>query len=467
MPITSTHADYSQNLARWRKNRLATDGQDAVKSATTLFLPDDSETDRSDQARGRYARYLMRATWMPVSGYTIKGLSGMVFRLPAELELPPELDYISENADGAGLTLEQFAKINLDEVLIVGRSAILSEFPVSEPGLSAEQVSRMQLQARMTMYRAEALDNWKFELVGGVMKLTMAKLCEVEEIARDEFTIEHEVRYRVLRLTEQGYTQEVLDEKGDVVIPEFVVRKSDGAPFDHIPLHLIGSENNRPECDSAPISGIVDLNTYHYQVSADQAKCLHIHSGGTLVISSNMSPEQWKESNPNGITVGADQGIFLGESGNASLLQLEATSAAEEKLKRLEDQMISVGAHIITPSVQETAEAARIDAGNRSSALLSSTNNVSAAIAGALQDCALFMGGNPDTVVYRLNTEFLPRNVMAAEAMSAIQLMDRGVVAMQDVRAMLRGSSYLEPGRTDEEIDAEAGEVEPMTPNVG
>ena len=466
MPITSVHASYSASVARWSKNRAATDGQDAVKLATTKFLPDDNEADKSAEARARYARYLMRATWMPVASYTVSGLSGMVFRLPAEVELPSELEYIEDNADGGGLSLTQLAKTCLDEVLIVGRTALLAEYPSSEPGLSAEQVANRQLQARITAYNAEALDHWKFELVGGVMKLTMVKLCEVEEIEEDEYSATESTRYRVLRLRNGVYTQAVYDESGSAVTEEFIVTKADGGTFDHIPLQIIGAENNRPDVDSAPISGIVDLNTSHYQVTADQAKCLHIHSGGTLVISSSMSNDQWKEANPNGITVGADQGIFLGDSGSASLLQLEATSASEEKLKRLEDQMLAVGANMITPSIQETAEAARIDSATKSSSLLSATNNVSSGMSGVLYDCALFMGGDPEKIVYRLNTEFLPRNVMAAEAMSAIQLMDRGVLAMTDVRGMLRGSAFLDSGRTDEEIDAEADAVEPIAPVV-
>ena len=131
MPITSVCAEYSANTERWRKNRCATDGQDAVKLAGTMFLPDDSEADASPAARLRYARYQMRAVWMPVSSYTVAGLSGMVFRLPADVELPSQLEYLETNADGAGLSLEQLAKLCLDEVLIVGRSILLSEYPQS------------------------------------------------------------------------------------------------------------------------------------------------------------------------------------------------------------------------------------------------------------------------------------------------------------------------------------------------
>lgn len=466
MPITSVCAEYSANTERWRKNRAATDGQDAVKLAGTMFLPDDSEADASPAARLRYARYQMRAVWMPVSSYTVAGLSGMVFRLPADVELPSQLEYLEANADGAGLSLEQLAKLCLDEVLIVGRSILLSEYPQSESGLSAEEVARRNLQARITTYAAEAVDNWKFELVGGVMKLTMIKLCELTEIEKDEFTVEVKKQYRVLRLRDGVYTQAIYDDKGEVVVEEFAPVDFTGSTFDHIPLQIIGAENNRPDIDQAPISGIVDLNTAHYQVTADQAKCLHIHSGGTLVISSTMSNEQWKEANPNGITVGADQGIFLGEQGSASLLQLEATSATGEKLKSLEDQMLAVGANMITPSIQETAEAARIDASTRSSALLSATNNVSAGVLAAIKDCALFMGGNPDAVKYQLNQQFYPDNLDPQTIMAMIQLLDRQVIAVQDVRSKLRGGGLIAQNRTDEELDAEVGDVEPLAPVV-
>jgi hypothetical protein len=466
MPITSVNADYSANTERWAINRAATSGQDAVKLATTVFLPDDNERDRSAHARERYNRYLMRATWLPVSSYTVLGLSGMVFRLPPEVELPSQLEYIETNADGAGLSLDQLAKLCLDEVIIVGRTVLLAEYPQAEPGLSAEEVAKRKLQARIGTYTAESLDHWKFELIGGVMKLTMAKLCEVAEIEQDEFTVETVDRYRVLRLRNGVYTQAVYSDKDEVITPEFAPVDFSGKTFDHIPIQIVGAENNRPDIDRAPISGIVDLNTAHYQVTADQAKCLHIHSGGTLVISSNMSNEQWKEANPNGITVGADQGIFLGDSGSASLLQLEATSASGEKLKSLEDQMLAVGANMITPSVQETAEAARIDSSTRSSALLSATKNVSAGVQAALMDCALFMGGDPTAVKYQLNQQFYPENIDAQTMMAMVQLMDRQVLGLTDVRAKVRSAGFIAQNRTDEEIDQEAGDVEPISPVV-
>jgi hypothetical protein len=469
MPIQSVHPRYDDQLERWRRNRAACSGQDAVKKLTTAtaFLPDDSELDKSPEARSRYARYLLRATWFPCAGYTKQGLLGMVFRRPAQVELPSQIEYLLENADGAGLSLEQVAKLALAEVIEVGRVGVLVDYPAAEPGLSAEQVAALGLAARLTQYRAESIDNWRIQNIGGVMRLTMVKLCELAEVEKDDYLIDYDKRYRVLKLVDGVYTQTVYDEYeqqiGDVMVP----RQANGQPWDHIPFHFIGATTNSPEVDEALISGIVDLNTAHYQMSADSAKNLHIHSGGMLVLSTSYSPQQWTEMNPNGVTVGADQGVNVGENGSASLLQLNPASAVEEKLRSLEAQMVAVGAHLISDATRtETAEAARIDASGKASSLSTAVGNVSEGLEAALEDAALFMGADPAPVRYALNQQFYPDNLDAQTVMAMIQLMDRQVIGLQDVRTKLRGGGLIAQNRTDEDIDAEVGEVEPLVPVV-
>lgn len=467
MPIQSVHPQYSDQYARWAANRAACRGQDEVKRATTDFLPDDSAADRSNEARARYARYLLRATWMPVSGYTQQGLIGMVMRRAPEVELPPEIEYATENADGAGLSLDQMAKQALAEVIEVGRLGLLVDYPSAEPGLSAEQVAMMGLSARMTIYRAESIDNWRLRNIGGVLRLVMVKLCELAEVEKDDYALEYEKRYRVLKLENGVYTQTVYNEKEEQIGEVITPRQSNGAAWDHIPFHIIGATTNSPEVDQALISGIVDLNTAHYQMSADEMKNLHIHSGGTLVLKTEYTLEQWNQMNPNGVTVGADQGLQVGAQGDAKLLQLEAAQAVAAKLVHLEGQMIAVGAHLITDATSnETAEAARIDASGKASSLSTAVGNVSEGLEAALEDMARFMGGNPDTVKYQLNQQFYPDNLDANQIMAMIQLLDRQVIAVQDVRSKLRGGGLIAQNRTDEELDAEVGDVEPLAPVV-
>ena len=467
MPITTVHPRYDDQLERWQRNRAACSGQDAVKKLTTLFLPDDSELDRSEEARARYKRYLLRATWFSCAGYTKQGLIGMVFRRAPEVELPSQIEYLAENADGSGLSLDQVAKLALAEVIEVGRVGLLVDYPPADPGLSAEQVASLGLAARLTQYRAESIDNWRIKNIGGVMRLTMVKLCELAEVDKDDYLVDYEKRYRVLRLVDGVYTQTVYDENEDQVGEVMIPRQANGQPWDHIPFHIIGATTNSPEVDDALISGIVDLNTSHYQMSGDSSKNLHIHSGGTLILSTNMTKEAWDKYNPNGVTVGADQGLHVGEGGSASLLQLNPASAVEEKLRSLEAQMIAVGAHLISDTTRtETAEAARIDASGKASALSTAVGNVSEGIEAALEDAALFMGAEPEPVRYALNQQFYPDNLDAQTVMAMIQLMDRQVIGVQDVRGKLRNGGLIAQNRTDEDIDTEVGEVEPLAPAV-
>lgn len=467
MPITSTHKQYADQCERWARNRAACAGQDAVKAMAAEFLPDDNATDRSNEARSRYLRYLLRAVWMPVAGYTKQGLIGMMSRRPAEVELPETIEYAKENADGAGLSLEQMAKLALAEVIEVGRLGLLVDYPAAEPGLSAEQVAQMGLSARITIYKAESIDNWKLANIGGVLRLVMVKLCEIAEIEKDEYLLAEEKRYRVLRLQDGVYTQTLYNDKEEQIGEVLIPRQANGQPWEHIPFQIIGATTNSPEVDQALISGIVDLNTAHYQMSADEMKNLHIHSGGTLVLKTEYTLEQWDQMNPNGVTVGADQGLQVGAAGDAKLLQLEAAQAVAAKLAHLETQMVAVGAHLISDtSGLQTAEAARIDASGRASSLSTAVGNVSEGIEAALEDMTLFMGGDQAQVKYQLNQQFYPDNVDAQTIMAMIQLLDRQVVAVQDVRTKLRGGGLIAQNRTDEEIDGEVLDVEPLAPVV-
>ena len=295
------------------------------------------------------------------------------------------------------------------------------------------------------------------------MKITMVKLQETVSRYVDEFAAEDVLQYRVLRLRDGQYTQAVYDESEEVLIDEFAPL-ANGVALDHIPFYFVGAETNRPEVDDAVISGVVDLNVAHYQLSADHYKNLHIHSGGLLAMTSDMGADAFAAANPNGIVLGGgDTGVFLGSAGSIQMVQLAPADAIQAKLAAVEQQMLSVGAHLITPSVQETAEAARIDASSKASALLTATDNVSDAIESALRDCALYMGADPEAVSFRLNREFFPAGLDAQLLMAQIQLMDRGVIAIKDVRDNLRASGLVRSDRTDDDLDSEALEVEPIS----
>ena len=62
---------------------------------------------------------------MNIVGRTLSGLTGAVFRNPAEVNLPSQVAYLEDEADSLGNSLEQVAKSVVTNVQAVGRHGIL------------------------------------------------------------------------------------------------------------------------------------------------------------------------------------------------------------------------------------------------------------------------------------------------------------------------------------------------------
>jgi hypothetical protein len=137
-----------------------------------------------------------------------------VFRRAPEFVIPDALAEIIEDIDGAGQSLEQIAKESLSNVLETGRHILLVDYP-SIGDVDAETEARMGLHPTIASYPAESLINWRFEGVAGRQQLTLAVLHELVDTADDEYGHETESRYRVLRLRDRVYTQQIYKESGE------------------------------------------------------------------------------------------------------------------------------------------------------------------------------------------------------------------------------------------------------------
>ena len=415
MSITETNPAYGAAKNRWCKNRDVCKGSDAVKAKTTTYLPDDNEGKTAqgqdpDVYKKRYGRYIHRAFFMPFAQHTRNGLVGMVYSKEPTIESWPNvIDYLLEDIDGAGQSHIQLGKRALSDVIEVGRSGLLSDYPnhgMVNP--DRQTLEREGIRASIQYYPAESIEDWDTETKAGITRVNFVKLAEkYTERSDDMWTLkEEETRYRVLRLQNGVYTQALYDDAGRVITEEFEPMQN-GKTMDHIPFYFIGSEDNQPTVDDAPISGIVDCNISHYQNSADLEQNVHVHSGSTLTMTSSMSSEQFKEANPSGVNIGANEGLFLGQDGDAKLLQLEADSASSNLMEAKERQAEALGAVYANQSDSKnvTAEAARINAAQTTSTLTTAVGNVSEAIEAAATDCAMFMGSG-ELVDYSLNQDF-------------------------------------------------------------
>ena len=463
MPVDTTNPTYDIYKNEWIKTRDACKGSVAVKSKKSQYLPvPDAETNPMGIDSIRYKQYLNRAVFTNYTGRTKNALVGAAFRKKPIIELPDGLEYLIDDATGDGLSLEQLAKDELSNLLETGRSLLLVDYPQTEEGMSSEQVSILNLTASIIPYKAEAVINWKTEVITGRNMLTLIVLEEPYLENSDEFSHESKMQYRVLRLKEEGYCQQIYRDN-EPYTEEFYPRKSDGSVFDYIPVTFVGSQNNDSTIDNAPLSDIADVNMAHYKNSADYEESCFITGQPTLFITHSLTQEQWNEYNPKGIKIGSRAGHVLGDTGSAKLLQANPNNLVMEAMKAKEQQMVAIGARIITDrGGNETAEGARIRFASENSVLGDIVGNLSSAIKSCIYWIGEFMGVDTDDCVFIINREFYDKSVDPQMIMSLVTLLDRQLVGGQDIFDRLKAGGLVDADRNLEDIQEEFGELNPL-----
>ena len=454
MGVSATHPRYSFYVPRWE---LTTD---VVNTTVTDYL---RVADVNDEERNE--EYVKNAILTNFTSRTKQGLIGAVYRLEPEVDLSTTVDYLIEDATGSSLTLNQLSKAIVGDVLETGRVGLLIDFPQGEGGSqTVEEVEAGGVKARIVKYEAISIINQHTITINGRTVLDLVTLKETSEtLDVDGFTWILKVQYRALRLMGGVYVQELYDEAEDL-IESFEPTKKDGSRFTEIPFVFIGSEDNDANYDNSPLYDLARVNIGHYRDSANFQESVYFVGQATLVLNiGEMSTIDWHAENPKGARMGSRNGIVVGPGGSATLLQANPNQLADEAMKRKEEQMIMIGARIITPnSGVETAEAARIRHGSENSVLSNIVHNVSTGLTDAIDFASEFMGGGEEENIYELNDMFFDDTIDPQMIMASIQLMDRGVLAKADIRAQLRTVGMIDPDRTDEEIDGEAELLDPI-----
>jgi hypothetical protein len=450
MSVTNVHPEYSIAFPLWEKVRAALAGDQAIKNGGTKYLP--AEFALTDVPR--YTAYKDRSYFIPATSQAHNSMLGMVFRKPATFELTQGIDPLLNNINNSGSSLEQFAKYAVSEVDSVGRFAILVDFPSTEGTLTRAQMAAGNIRPFLSAYYAESLINWKTETVDGNNLLTLAVLREQVDVSVNEFDHDFKYQYRVLRLTDGVYTQQLYNDSDTPLEEPRIILQGNGETFDHIPLHIAGAEDNGIGIDEPVLLGLAILNIAHYQTTADHRENLYIHGQLTIGVTTDMTSEQFKAANPNGVQVGARRGHFLGENGAFHTVTAPESSSLRVALQDIESQMISIGAKLIVKGGQaETAEAVRTNASAEASVLDNVVSNTSEAIKDALSDMARFLNESPDGIEYMLNKDFYDASIGTEQVNSITGLLTARLIAPQDAMYMVRtGKIELREDRTDEDI---------------
>ncbi len=331
-----------------------------------------------------------------------------------------------DDATGSGFTFEQLEQQIIGETLVAGRYGLLVDYDIDSA-------------ARIKPYTAENIINWRCKTYDDGYKLSLVVLAEcADDLSEDGFEWKEQIQYRVLRLVDSVYIQEVYDHDGNLT-SSIVPTDYNNNYFNQIPFAFVGSENNDAYVDSIPLYDLAVVNLGHYRNSADYEESIFITGQPFLVVNvGEASPEEFKAATPGGLLFGSRAGLVISNGGSANILQANPNQLADAAMKRKEEQAAAIGARLIAPpGGRETAEGARIRFGSQNSALYTLTKNVSLALEQCLLWASMFMQEAPEESEIQLNDQFYEDSADPNLIAQQIMLFDKKLMNAEEIRTNL------------------------------
>lgn len=160
-------------------------GADAVKAAGNEYLPFLDPSDKSARNKKRNADYIQRAVFYAITGNTKVGLLGLAFRKDPTMTAPDKLNYLRDNADGAGASIYQQSQQVTENILEAAREGLYTDYAAGTD------------EAIILRYQAENIINWRTKRINGRDQLVLVVLRECME-KEDGFAYKDEIQYREL-----------------------------------------------------------------------------------------------------------------------------------------------------------------------------------------------------------------------------------------------------------------------------
>jgi len=455
MAVNSEHKEYQRHKGRWRKVRDCVEGEDAIKDAGTTYLPKPL-----GWSREAYEQYLSRARFSNFTGRTAEALHGSVFsRLSAQSnDLSESFGDFLGNIDNAGASIYEFAAEFCRDVLQTGWGGILADHPPTPEGISRADVDRLELKSYLKWYAAENVINWQHGTEGGRTFLSLVVLQETFVDGGDEFAPTVKTRYRVLRLTDGVYTQQVYtpNEGGDgddeFILDEIVTPEMGGEPFRFIPFFPVSSRG--PE--KSILLDLANENLGHYQDMADLNNSLHMFGIATPWASTKDIPIDKKTGEPKIAPLGGGTFIWYGENTTTGYLEPSGNGIAhsQRKIDASEQRMRILGAKPLEAGTKgvEAAATARIHAAAANSVLGSFAVNMAGTITQAARLGARWRGvpdAEAETWEFSLNTNYDGDLAETEKRKLALEQVDNGTMSKHRFLVDIDG---MRPADAAEEI---------------
>jgi|TARA_R100000479_G_scaffold25884_1_gene9808 hypothetical protein len=423
-------------LEDWDTMGAVTRGTNYLRDLHETFLPQEPRED--DDA---YQTRIDRSVLSPYTSRLIETAAGAILRKPIQIEGDDYWLELSENIDGLGSNINEYARRALVSSLTYGHSAVLVDYPAASDALNLAEERALGRRPYFIHIDAPQIWGWRQASTMPGSALTQVRIHEYTTRPLNEFGEEQIEQMRVIypgRYDLYTLGQDVVEfsETGDYSLEE-------------IPLVPIYSNRRGMLRSLPPLLDIANLNITHYQRQADLIHALHIAAMPTLVL------EGWDDTTGSA-SMGVNYAISMNPGNKAYYVQADATSfdAQMAELQALEAQMSTLGVTKLFGQkfVAESAEAKRIDQAQSNSVLSIISQELESALNQAFDFAARYVGIEAPTV--RVDRDFEYYRLIGQDVSVIAQLNQMGKLSDQTMLEILRRGEIL-PDNTKIEDELE------------
>ena len=430
---------YLEMSERWQPMLVCMNGTQGFRENAGTLLPIEPKEDEA-----AWRRRVSHAVLSPFTMRIADQAAGLIMRKPIQLEPKEEDGEVDEywtewiqNVDGYGTDLDAFARRIVLNSLLLGHSAVLVDFPSTEPAENLLQERQLGLRPYFLEVRADQILGWRKEEDSPLAPVNQIRISEyvTEAVGLFGDRAVHQIRvlergaWSIWRKGEDGWAKY---QEGTTSLPV-------------IPLAVTYSNKVHELMSTPPLLPLANLNILHGQRQADLQHALHAAALPVMYL-------KGYEDSGDEIALSANSAILLPETGDVGYAE-PASSAFDSQqafITELENQMRNLGISTLFSQtyVGETAEAKAMDRSDSDSMLAVVSQDLENALQNAMEMAAAFVGIEAPKVC--VSRDFDLQKLDGAQVGQYMSMWTQGAITHQTLLEILSRGEILP------EIDVEA-----------
>lgn len=449
------HPDYLENAPQWLRNWDCV--MDNIKRKKQTYLPNlgaippEAKTDPKVSAlAAKIEKDWEDLTWR-LANYvnivtpTMNAITGAIMRKEPEFDTMenPVLIGLSENLDGKGNGVDQECKQALNAIQWGSRCGWLVR-PQPDSATLADWNKGKKLPTA-AFYDALHIVDWQVEYIEGEERLTYLSLLEDYQ-ERDSGTYVSKQKLINHRLIDGLCEFQVVtdDEYADEWKPVLINNKQS----DMIPFFMASAQSDEWSIDNTPLTSLAEISLSIYVMNAYSNKAMILANEAKWHVDmGDMDKTMSEEMNPLGFTL-AGRMPYYTKGGSVDVVQAQFSPETENKVEKLFEQAVKVGASLFTQQSNETATGAAIRSGASTASMATLGNNVEDTMRNMLRFIMRHFEGtnlyvNPDELLFKLNRDYFDMEVNPQLLQTMYAAMLENALPEQDWYALLKKAKIL------------------------